>query len=166
MKIILIAAALSAAMIVPAAADQGHGKGMAKGHKPTVIELPQNFSPEGITTAKRHAFFVGSRTTGAIYRGSLRTGEGDVLVEGGPDVAGDDRAATGLKVDRYGRLFVSGADSKHIRVYDARTGRQLRDYFAGDDAGFINDVIVTKRGAYLTDSNNAVAVLHPVRQAG
>jgi hypothetical protein len=50
---------------------------------------------------------------------------------------------------------VSGADSKHIRVYDARTGGRLRDYFAGADAGFINDVIVTKRGAYLTDSNNA-----------
>jgi len=155
MKVILIAAALSAAIAVPAAADHGQGKGKGKGQKPDVIQLPQNFSPEGITTAKRHAFFVGSRTTGAIYSGSLRTGEGDILVEGGPDVAGDDRAATGLKVDRFGRLFVSGADSKHIRVYDARTGDQLRDYFAGDDAGFINDVIVTKRGAYLTDSNNA-----------
>jgi outer membrane protein assembly factor BamB len=138
---------------VPAAADPGHGK--AKGHTPAVIELPQNFQPEGIATGKRHTFFVGSRTTGAIYRGSLRTGEGDILVEGGPDVAGDDRAATGLKVDRYGRLFASGADSKHIRVYDAQTGDQLRDYFVGADAGFINDVIVTKRGAYFTDSNNA-----------
>jgi hypothetical protein len=154
MKLLLIAAALSAAIAVPAAAEQGQGKGKAKGKKPNVIELPQNFSPEGITTAKRHTFFVGSRTTGAIYSGSLRTGEGDILVEGGPDVAGDDRAATGLKVDRYGRLFASGADSKHIRVYDASTGAQLRDYFVGDDAGFINDVVVTKRGAYFTDSNN------------
>jgi hypothetical protein len=47
----------------------------------------------------------------------------------------------------YGRLFASGADSKHIRVYDARSGDELEDYFAGDDTGFINDVIVTKRGA-------------------
>jgi sugar lactone lactonase YvrE len=154
MRAILIAAALSASIAVPAAADHGHGKGKGHGGKPAVIELPRNFSPEGIATAKRHTFFVGSRTTGAIYRGSLRTGEGEILVQGGPDVAGDDRAATGLKVDRYGRLFVSGADSKHIRVYDARTGAQLRDYFAGDDAGFINDVIVTRRGAYFTDSNN------------
>ena len=164
MKFILIAAALSAAIVVPAAADQGSGK--AKDRKPAVIELPQNFSPEGITTAKRHTFFVGSRTTGAIYRGNLRTGEGDILVEGGPDVAGDDRAATGLKVDRYGRLFASGADSKHIRVYDARTGDQLRDYFAGDDAGFINDVIVTRRGAYLTDSNNAWLYFIPFGEQG
>jgi hypothetical protein len=152
MKVFLIAAALCAAIAAPAAAGPGHGK--AKGHKPTVIELPQNFNPEGIATAGRHTFFVGSRTTGAIYRGSLRTGEGDILVEGKPDVMGDDRGATGLKVDRRGRLFASGADSKHIRVYDARTGAQQRDYFAGADAGFINDVIVTRRGAYFTDSNN------------
>jgi outer membrane protein assembly factor BamB len=164
MKVILIAAALSAAIVVPAAADHGTGKG--KGQKPTVIQLPQNFQPEGITTAKRHTFFVGSRTTGAIYRGSLRTGEGDTLVEGGPDVAGDDRAATGLKVDRYGRLFASGADSKHIRVYDARTGDQLRDYFVGDDAGFINDVIVTRRGAYFTDSNNPRLYFIPFGKKG
>jgi hypothetical protein len=166
MKAILIAAALSAAIAVPAAADQGHGTGKAKGHKPTVIELPQNFQPEGIATAKRHTFFVGSRTTGAIYRGSLRTGEGAILVPGGPDVAGDDRAATGLKVDRYGRLFASGADSRHIRVYDARTGAQLRDYFAGDDAGFINDTIVTRRGAYFTDSNNAWLYFIPFGEHG
>jgi hypothetical protein len=163
MKMILIAAALSAAIVMPAAADYGRGKG--KGHGPTVIELPRNFNPEGITTAGRHTFFVGSRVTGAIYRGSLRTGEGRILVEGGPEAMNDDRAATGLKVDRYGRLFVSGADSKHIRVYDARTGRELADY-AADDAGFINDVIVTRRGAYFTDSMNARLYVIPFGKRG
>ena len=95
MRVILIAAALSAAIVVPATADPGHGQG--KGQKPDVIELPQNFQPEGIATWKRHTFFVGSRVTGAIYRGSLRTGEGRILVEGGPEVMGDDRAATGTR---------------------------------------------------------------------
>src|SRR4051812_45287550 len=137
MKVILIAVALCAAVAVPATAGH-HGKGKGKG--PEVIELPTSFGPEGITTSKRHTFFVGSRLTGAIYRGSLRTGEGDILVEGGPAAENDDRGATGLKVDKRRRLFVSGADSKHIRVYDSRTGQQLRDYFSGDDAGFINDV--------------------------
>jgi hypothetical protein len=155
MKAILIAAALCAAVAVPAAAEHGaKANGKHKGHRPDVIQLPKGFGPEGITTAKRHTFFVGSRNTGAIYRGSLRTGEGRILVAGGPDEEGDDRGATGLKVDRRGRLFVSGADSQHIRVYDARTGDQIRDYAVGDDAGFINDVIVTRRGAYFTDSNN------------
>jgi hypothetical protein len=168
-KAILIIAALCAAIAVPVAAAQGgKGKGKHKGHRPDVIQLPKNFAPEGIATSKRHTFFVGSRDTGAIYRGSLRTGEGAILVEGGP--AGlpvpDDRAATGLKVDRRGRLFASGADSTHIRVYDARTGEQLRDYAVGDDAGFINDVIVTKRGAYFTDSNNPRLYFIPFGKKG
>jgi hypothetical protein len=160
MKAVLIAVALGATVAAPAAAGHGNGNGhdhgnRGKGQRPAVIQLPQNFSPEGIATGRRQTFFVGSSTTGAIYRGSLRTGAGAILVPGGPAAAGDDRGATGLKVDRRNRLFVSGADSKHIRVYDAATGAQLRDYFAGNDAGFINDVVVTRRGAYFTDSNNA-----------
>ena len=160
MKTILIAAvvALCAAVAVPAVAQKG-GKGKkdrGSSHKPDVIALPPGFQPEGITTSKRHTFFVGSRDSGAIYKGSLRTGEGTTLVPGDPDPASvpDDRGATGLKVDRYGRLFASGANTQHIRVYDAGTGAELRDYFAGTDAGFINDVIITKQGAYFTDSNN------------
>jgi WD40 repeat protein len=150
MRTILIAAvvALCAAVAVPAVAHKG-GKGKHKGHKPDVIALPNGFQPEGITTSKRHTFFVGSRATGAIYKGSLRSGQGDELVAGG-----DGKQATGLKVDRFGRLFVSGAGSHVIRVYDASTGTEIRNYPIAD-LGFINDVIVTKRGAYFTDSNNA-----------
>jgi outer membrane protein assembly factor BamB len=157
MKSILIAAvvALCAALAVPAVAHKG-GKGEHRsGHKPDVIALPDGFQPEGITTSKRHTFFVGSRDSGAIYRGNLRTGEGAILVPGAsPSVPGDDRAATGLKVDRFGRLFVSGGDSHVIRVYDARSGAEIRTYPI-PTSGFVNDVIVTKRGAYFTDSNNA-----------
>ena len=147
-KVILIIAALCAAVAVavPAAGHGDKGKGKHKGHRPDVIQLPVGFQPEGIATAKRHTFFVGSVKDGAIYRGSLRTGKGEILV---PGQAG--RAATGMKVDRRHRLFVSGAGSKFIRVYDARTGDEIRSY-AVPDAGFINDVIVTRRGAYFTDS--------------
>ena len=78
---ILIAAvvALCAAVAVPAVA---HKDGKHKGHKPDVIALPNGFQPEGITTGKRHTFFVGSRDNGAIYKGSLRTGKGSILVPG------------------------------------------------------------------------------------
>jgi len=146
MRPILIALTLiaCAAIAVPAAADRG--KGASKGHKPDVIALPDGFQPEGITTGKRHTFFVGSRATGAIYKGSLRSGKGEVLVEGG---AG--RAATGIKLDRFKRLWVSGAGSKAIRVYDSRTGDELRSYPV-PEAGFINDNVVTRRGVYFTDS--------------
>ena len=163
--LIALALVLSAAVAVPAMAEKGKGK--SKGARPDVIALPKGFQPEGIATSKHHTFFVGSRDNGAIYRGNLRTGRGAVLVPGAdPSMPDDDRAATGLKVDRRNRLFVSGADSNHIRVYDARTGDQLRDYFAGDDAGFINDVALTKQGAYFTDSNNAWLYFIPFGKRG
>jgi outer membrane protein assembly factor BamB len=140
-----MALVICAAIAVPAAADRG--KGASKGKRPDVIALPNGFQPEGITTGKRHTFFVGSRATGAIYKGSLRSGKGEILVEGGGG-----KQATGLKVDRYKRLFVSGAGSKAIRVYDSRTGAEIRSYPV-PDAGFINDNVVTRRGVYFTDSN-------------
>jgi hypothetical protein len=148
MKSILIAAvvALCAAVAVPAVAHKG-GKGENRSsHKPDVIALPDGFQPEGITTSKRHTFFVGSRATGAIYKGSLRSGEGDELVAGGGG-----KQATGLKVDRFGRLFVSGAGSNAIRVYHSRTGALIREYTV-PEANFINDVVITRRGAYFTES--------------
>jgi sugar lactone lactonase YvrE len=167
MRTILIAAAvaLCAAVAVPAVAHQGKGK--QKDHKPDVIALPPGFQPEGITTAKKHTFFVGSRDDGEIRRGSLRTGESATLVPGDPDPASvpDDRGATGLKVDRFGRLFVSGANSHIIRVYNASTGAEIRNYPI-PTSGFINDVIVTKRGAYFTDSNNAVLYHVPFGDQG
>ena len=148
MKSILIAAvvALCAAVAVPAVAHKGGKEDHRSSHKPDVIALPDGFQPEGITTSKRHTFFVGSRATGAIYKGSLRSGEGDELVAGGGG-----KQATGLKVDRFGRLFVSGAGSKAIRVYDSRTGTLIREY-AVPEANFINDVVITRRGAYFTES--------------
>ena len=73
--LIALALVLCAAVAVPAVAHQGKGK--SKGKRPDVITIPEpGFQPEGITTSKRHTFFVGSRDSGAIYKGSLRTGEG------------------------------------------------------------------------------------------
>ena len=146
MRPILITMALiaCAAIAVPAAAERGKGAG--KGKRPDVIALPPGFQPEGITTGKRHTFFVGSRATGAIYTGSLRSGKGEILVEGGTG-----RAATGIKLDRWKRLWVSGAGSKAIRVYDSRTGDEIRSYPV-PEAGFINDNVVTRQGVYFTDS--------------
>ncbi|MEA2176989.1 MAG: hypothetical protein QOG77_286 [Solirubrobacteraceae bacterium] len=143
--LIALALVLSTAVAVPAVAHQGKGK--SNGQRPDVIALPNGFQPEGITTSKRHTFFVGSVKDGAIYRGDLRSGQGSVFI---PGAAG--RAATGIKVDRRHRLFVSGAGSKAIRVYDARTGTLLREYPV-PEAGFINDNVVTRRGVYFTDSN-------------
>jgi hypothetical protein len=44
------------------------------------IALPDEFRPEGIASGPKDSFYVGSIPQGSVYRGSYRTGEGDVLV--------------------------------------------------------------------------------------
>jgi hypothetical protein len=111
------------------------------------IALPQEFRPEGIASGKGDSFYVGSIPQGAVFKGSYRTGEGEVLVPPHPG-----RNHIGLKVDtRFDRLFVAGGPSKGIYVYDSRDGDDIAD-FAVPDAGFINDVVLTRRAAYFTDS--------------
>ena len=142
-RIVLLLTAL-AALATPAA--------LAQGAFPKTIPLPNGWQPEGIAIGPGTTFYVGSIPTGAIYRGNLRTVAGSVLV---PGAAG--RAAIGLDHDR-GRLFVAGGPTGKGFVYDARTGALIREYqlATGPGATFVNDVVVTRRAAYFTDSNRAV----------
>jgi sugar lactone lactonase YvrE len=125
---------------------------------PSRIDLPDGFQPEGIATAGE-TFYVGSIPTGDIYRGSLRTGKGTVL----PEVSGD--AAIGMKVDR-GRLFVAGGPTGRAYVYNAKTGALVRSYALSAGGSFINDVVVTKRAAWFTDSFKAVLYRVPLGPNG
>ena len=126
---------------------------------PTRIDLPDGSQPEGIAIAGEQ-FYVGSIPTGAVYRGSLRTGAGSVLVQ--PQAG---RAAIGLKVDR-GRLFVAGGSTGNAYVYDARTGSPLRTYALSTGGSFVNDVVVTKKAAWFTDSLKAVLYRVPLGAGG
>ncbi len=125
---------------------------LAKASFPQTIALPNGWQPEGITVGDGNTFYVGSIPTGAVYRGDLRTGKGATFVAG---TAG--RAAIGLEHDR-GRLFVAGGPTGKGFVYSARTGALIREIqlATGGGATFVNDVVVTKRAAYFTDSNQAV----------
>jgi sugar lactone lactonase YvrE len=116
------------------------------GRYPETIPLPNGWQPEGIATGEGKSFYSGSRATGAVYKGNLKTGDGDVLVEpwGG--------AALGMKVDRRNRLFVAGGGTGTASVYDARDGDLLKRYTLTAAPTFVNDVIVTRRAAYFTDS--------------
>jgi sugar lactone lactonase YvrE len=133
-----------ACLAVPAA--------LAKGSFPETIPLPNGFAPEGIAVGKGDTFYVGSIPTGAVYAGSLRTGTGNVLVPGATG-----HAATGLEYN-HGRLWVSGAATGKAFVYSAQTGALLNELQLATSAGptFINDVVVTGRAAYFTDSNRPV----------
>ena len=130
------------ALLVPAAPA---GSGGAQNS----IPLPDEFRPEGIASGEGDSFYVGSIPLGAVYRGSYRTGEGEVLVPPHTDPV---RNHTGLKVDtKFDRLFVAGGASKAIYVYDSKTGADL-ETFPLPDAGFVNDVVLTHNAAYFTDS--------------
>src|SRR5688500_9089181 len=121
---------------------------------PEKIALPSAFAPEGIEIALGHRFYVGSVANGAIYKGDLRTGAGDILVQGAATPS--TRAATGIEYDR-GRLWVAGARFGTARVYDASTGTLEREYPLATPPGtFINDVVVTNGAAYFTDSQRPV----------
>ena len=126
---------------------------LARGGFPATIALPNAFAPEGIEIGKKHTFYVGSVGTGAVYVGDLRTGAGRILVEGAPNV----RSATGLELEGD-RLWVAGARFGNALIYNARTGALLHQLqlATGPGATFINDVVVTKRAAYFTDSQRPV----------
>jgi len=135
----------------------------AKDGFPSIINLPNGWRPEGIAIGKGTAFYVGSLANGAIYRGDLRTGAGDILV---PGVTG--RATTGLYVDeRHDYLFASGAGGGQGFVFDARTGETLATYqLAEGTPTFVNDVIVTKKAAYFTDSQQPFLYKVPLGRRG
>ena len=127
---------------------------------PETIPLPDGWQPEGIATGFGNQFFAGSRATGGIFKGNLKTGEGDVLV---PGFGG---AATGMKVDRRNRLFVSGAGTGTARVYNARNGKLLREYALTGAPTFVNDVTLTRRAAYFTDSQKQQLYVLEFRRHG
>jgi streptogramin lyase len=130
---------------------------------PDTIPLPDGWRPEGIASGRGTSLYVGSIPTGAIWRADARTGRGDVLVEGR---AG--RSAIGIKVDRRNRLFVAGGATGQAFVYDARTGADLASYQlapAGEET-FVNDVVVTSRAAWFTDSRAARLYALPLGRHG
>jgi hypothetical protein len=125
---------------------------------PETIPLPRGFQPEGIAI-RANTFYVGSIPTGVVYRGNLRTGAGAVLVAGQTG-----RAAIGVEVDNRNRLFVAGGPTGMAFVYNARTGADIASYQLG--TGFINDVVVTRTGAYFTNSNRAELYRVPIGNGG
>jgi sugar lactone lactonase YvrE len=155
MKRLTIGALAIFALLAPSA-EAKH-----KDRFPATIALPPEWRPEGIASGRGTDFYVGSIPQGAVWKGDYRTGRGAVLV---PPHEG--RNHTGLKYDKRGkRLFVAGGASKGIYVYDAKTGADVRAYSIST-AGFINDVTITRDGAYFTDSQMQVLYKVPIARDG
>lgn len=144
---------ISLGLVVPSAAGAtAHDRKL-----PDRIALPNGFQPEGIDIGRRGQAYFGSRANGAIYRADLRTERGTIIY---PGRAGD--ISVGLKIDQHGRLFVAGGTTGTAKVIDSRTGVVLRRYQLASGTTFINDVILTKRAAYFTDSQQAQLYVLPL----
>jgi len=117
--------------------------------------------PEGIAVDKRSGdLYVGSTTDGTIFRASPGAERFEEFLPPG----GDGRsAATGLKVDPRGRLFVAGRSTGRLFVYDLRTRRLLRSLEApGSGRTLVNDLTFTPDAAYVTDSYRPVVYRVPL----
>ena len=133
---------------------------MAAAFPTTTIPLPYDFAPEGIAVGEGTTFYAGSLNGGTIVSGKLASGDYSVLVD---DPATD--VTVGLAVDDSRRLlFAAGGPSGMAAVYDSTTGATVASAFLGD--GFINDVIVTRDGAYFTNSFVPVFYFLPVSRSG
>ena len=107
---------------------------------------PDHGNPEGVAwDPATQTFFTGTVVDGTIYRGTLGDETVEVWIEGS---AG--QAAVGMKVFD-GRLYVAGGPTGTITVYDIATASVVGTFETGT-GGFLNDLVVTKYGVFVTDS--------------
>jgi sugar lactone lactonase YvrE len=128
-----------------------------------VIVLPGASSAEGIAAGRGATFYAGDLFAGDIFRGDLQRGTAERFVD-----APDGRMAVGMAADvAHGLLFVAGGFTGQGYVYDTRTGATVATYqFAAPGTALVNDVALTKDGAWFTDSFHAQLYFVPVSRAG
>ena len=114
-------------------------------------------NPEGVAVDKRSGRFFVSRTgTGAIFVGTLGTTTLSPFITGvrANPAPTDPPVATGLKV-RKGLLYVAGASTGQIRVYDLANPAAAPTIFE-TGGGFINDLDLDRDGnVFATDSTKS-----------
>jgi sugar lactone lactonase YvrE len=127
---------------------------------PDRIKLPRGWQPEGITTDGR-SLYAGSLANGAILRADPRTGKTRLLATGK-----DGRKAVGVEYDRRRDvLWVAGGETGVVRAHDADTGKVLRTFtLPPATARFVNDLVVTRRAVYATDSEQAELAVVKLRK--
>ncbi|HEY9378640.1 MAG TPA: hypothetical protein VIQ02_16310 [Jiangellaceae bacterium] len=128
-----------------------------------VIVLPGATSAEGIAVGRGSTFYAGDLFGGDIFRGDLQRGTVEPFIDAPPG-----QMAVGLKVDdSSGLLFVAGGFSGQGFVYDALTGAAVATYqFGTPGQSIINDVVVTRAGAWFTDSAQARLYFVPIGPGG
>jgi len=149
----LLLLALVAALAAPAAAAP----------PAQVIILPGATSAEGIAAGGGASFYAGDLFAGDIFRGNLQRGTAERFID-----APTGRMAVGMAADvAHQLLFVAGGFTGQGYIYDTATGATVASYqFGTPPTSLINDVALTKDGAWFTDSFQARLYFVPVSRAG
>jgi hypothetical protein len=153
--------------VAPSTAFANHQQGSSGGSHdcqataPSRIDLPNGFAPEGITSGRGSTVYVGSLADGSIWRGDVSTGTGAVLAAGATG-----RVTVGVDYDRYRNLvWAVGGPTGEVRAYSADTGALMATYTVAG-SGFLNDLVVTRRAVYATDSYVQRLVVIPLSVTG
>ena len=130
---------------------------------PDTIRLPDGWQPEGIASGRGTSLYVGSIPTGAVWKGDARTGRGDVLV---PRPGGPQRHRhQGRQAQPPVRGRRPHRQGVRLRRQDRRGPGQLPARPPGA-ATFVNDVAVTSKAAWFTDSSAAQLYALPLGRHG
>ena len=155
--VLVAVGALTGGSVASAHGGNGNGHGAFAS---TIFHMPAaDGPPEGVAFDKKSGRFFVSRTgTGAIYVGTLGSHTLQPFIAGGE--AGDAPLATGLKV-RKGLLYVAGASTGQIRIYDLADPAKAPVVFE-TGGGFINDLDLDSHGnVFATDSTKSFVYMVP-----
>ena len=153
-RLAVLAAALAA---LTATAAPALGK-----HPDEQIVLPGATGAEGIAKGAGATFYAGDLFAGDIYRGNLQRGTAEVFID-----APAGQMAVGMAVDlRHRLLFVAGGIDGTAHVYDTRTGATVATVQLTAPPALINDVAVTRQGAWFTDSEQGQLYFVPISAGG
>lgn len=154
----LLLVAMVAVLAMPAAAAPAE-----------VIVLPGATSAEGIANGGGTTFYAGDLFAGDIFRGDVQRGTARLFID-----APAGRMAVGMAADlEHDLLFVAGGFTGQAYVYDTLTGATMATYQFGTpgtpgtpSTAMVNDVALTKDGAWFTDSFQPRLYFVPVSEAG
>jgi sugar lactone lactonase YvrE len=158
-----LAAPVLALVVVLGSAGTPAAAATAASSTEAVIVLPGASSAEGIAAGAGATFYAGDLFGGDIFRGDVRRGTAALFID-----APEGRMAVGMSADlRHRLLFVAGGFSGQAYVYDLRTGATVATYqLAEANIGMVNDVVVTRHGAWFTNSFEPRLYFVPVNHRG
>jgi sugar lactone lactonase YvrE len=147
-----------AAVVVTFAAALVGAPSAQAAHPDLQIVLPGATSAEGIAKGAGSTFYAGDLFSGDIFRGDIRSRTVEKFIDNPPG-----RNALGLRVDvKDSLLFVAGGFDGRGYVYDTNTGATLATYQFSSAPSVINDVALTRAGAWFTNSSQAELYFVPI----